>query len=150
MSTPSGLERTIDYKVAEGEASPAWAQFPGRSSTIERVGLEVSCMSSRIQMTGRLIAAARALTGVSQADFAASAGLSVETLRFMEGSGSAWLDSERDVEAVNRGLEHFGVIVIGESDGMGAGVRLKFTRQDVRQIARLEGEGGIVGSDDAP
>jgi len=42
------------------------------------------------------------------------------------------------------------VIVIEESDGMGAGVRLKFTRQDVRQIARLEGEGGIVGSDDAP
>jgi hypothetical protein len=33
---------------------------------------------------------------------------------------------------------------------MGAGVRLKFTRQDVKQIARLEGEGGVVGSDDAP
>jgi hypothetical protein len=29
-------------------------------------------------------------------------------------------------------------------------VRLKFTRKDVRQIMRLEGEGGIVGSDDAP
>jgi hypothetical protein len=27
---------------------------------------------------------------------------------------------------------------------------LKFTRQDVRQIARLEDEGGVVGSDDAP
>ena len=68
----------------------------------------------------------------------------------MEGSGGAWVRSEQDAEAVNRGLVHFGVIVIGESDGMGAGVRLKFTRQDVRQIARLEGEGGIIGSDDAP
>lgn len=35
-----------------------------------------------------------------------------------------------------------GVIVIGESDGMGAGVRLKFTRQDVKQIGRLESEAG--------
>ena len=47
-------------------------------------------------------------------------------------------------------MDHFGVIIIEELDGMGAGVRLKFTRQDVSQIARLEGEGGIVGSDDAP
>lgn len=33
---------------------------------------------------------------------------------------------------------------------MGAGVRLKFTRQDVKQIDRLESEGGIVRSDDVP
>jgi len=33
---------------------------------------------------------------------------------------------------------------------MGAGVRLKFTRQDVKQIMRLEGEVGIVRSDDTP
>ncbi len=106
-------------------------------------------MSTNAKMTGRLIAAARALTGISQADFAAAAGLPVETLRLMEASGSARLDSEQ-VEAVNRALDHFGVIIVEESDGMGAGVRLKFTRQDVSQIARLEGEGGIVRSDDAP
>lgn len=40
--------------------------------------------------------------------------------------------------------------MIDEAGGMGAGVRLKFTRQDVKKIARLGGEGGIVGSDDAP
>jgi hypothetical protein len=97
-----------------------------------------------------LIAAARALTGISQADFAAAAGLPIESLCFIEGSGSAWVLSEQESVAVRRGLEHYGVIVIGESDGMGAGVRLKFTRQDVRQIARLEGEGGKIGSDDAP
>ena len=107
-------------------------------------------MSTNAKMSGRLIAAARALTGISQADFAAAAGLPVETLRLIEASGSARLNPERDVEAVNRAMDHFGVIIIEESDGMGAGVRLKFTRQDVSQIARLEGEGGIVGSDDAP
>jgi hypothetical protein len=107
-------------------------------------------MSGKLQISGRLIAAARGLTGISPAEFAAAAGLPVEALSLLEASGSAWLPSERDVEAVSRGLQHYGVIVIEESGGMGAGVRLKFTRQDVRQIARLEGEGGIIGSDDAP
>lgn len=103
-----------------------------------------------VQISGRLIAAARALTGVSQAEFGHAAGLSREKIAFMETFGSAFLQSDQDIEAVGRALEHFGVVVIDESDGMGAGVRLKFTRQDVKQIARLEGEGGIVGSDDAP
>lgn len=107
-------------------------------------------MSGEMQMSGRLIAAARALTGISQRDFAAVAGLPVETLRLMEDSGSAWIHSERDVEAIARAMEHFGVVVLSEADGMGAGVRLKFTRQDVRQIARLEDEGGVIRPDDAP
>lgn len=47
-------------------------------------------------------------------------------------------------------MNHFGILLIDEADELGAGVRLKFTRQDVRQVARLEGEGGIIGSDDAP
>ncbi|MDF3072921.1 MAG: hypothetical protein K0S54_588 [Alphaproteobacteria bacterium] len=107
-------------------------------------------MKGGIQITGRLIAAARALSGISQADFAAAAGLAVDTLDLLERSGSAWVQSDEDAQAVSRALAHFGVIVIGEADGMGAGVRLKFTRQDVRQIARWEGEGGTAGSDDAP
>lgn len=107
-------------------------------------------MSNGTRITGRLIAAARALTGISRSDFAAAAGLAVETVERVENSGSAFVQSGPDVEALLRGLVHFGVIVIDETDGMGAGVRLKFTRGDVRQIARLEGEGGIVGSDDAP
>ena len=101
-------------------------------------------------MTGRLVAAARALAGVSQADFAARCGLDVDTLCRLEAGGSAWVRSEEDVDAVTRGMGHFGVVIVEESDNMGAGVRLKFTRTDVRQIARLEGEGGIIGSDDAP
>jgi hypothetical protein len=68
----------------------------------------------------------------------------------MEASGSAWLHSESDAEAVIRAFEKFGVVVIEEDGSMGVGVRLKFTRQDVKQINRLESEGGIVRSDDAP
>jgi hypothetical protein len=68
----------------------------------------------------------------------------------LEAGGSAWVNSDAEVEAVARGMNHFGVMIVEETDGMGAGVRLKFTRTDVRQIARLESEGGVVGSDDAP
>jgi hypothetical protein len=102
------------------------------------------------KMTGRLIAAARALTGVDRESFAQAAGMPAETLALMEANGSARLDSAAEVDAITRAFDSFGVAVIDEQDGMGAGVRLKFTRQDVRQIQRLEGEGGIVGSDDAP
>lgn len=101
-------------------------------------------------ISGRVIAAARALAGVSLSDFAAAAGLPSDTVRDLEASGSAFVPSEPVRDAVNKALKHFGVLVIDESDGMGAGVRLKFTRQDVQQITRLEGEGGIVASDDAP
>jgi hypothetical protein len=49
-----------------------------------------------------------------------------------------------------RALESFGVMFIGENERIGAGVRLEFLRRDVRQIDRLENEGGIAGDDDAP
>ncbi|MDE8652786.1 XRE family transcriptional regulator [Novosphingobium album (ex Liu et al. 2023)] len=107
-------------------------------------------MHEGTKITGRLVAAARALAGVSRPDFASAAGIPVEALEAMERGGSARIEAGPDIEAVGRGLEFFGVIIIAEADGMGAGVRLKFTRQDVRQIARLESEGGIIGSDDAP
>jgi hypothetical protein len=118
--------------------------------TKERAKPEASPVNRNARITGRLIAAGRALAGVGRSDFADAAGLSAESLRRMEGSGSAFVHAERDIEGVRRGFEHFGIVVVEEADGMGAGVRLKFTRQDVRQVARLEGEGGIVGSDDAP
>lgn len=106
-------------------------------------------MKTQVPISGRLIAAARALAEVGREDFAAASGLSVGTLTRLEVGGSALLaDAER--EAVKRGLEHYGVLIVEESDGMGAGVRLKFTRRDVKQLGRLESEGGIIGSDDAP
>jgi len=107
-------------------------------------------MSEDNRITGRLIAAARALVGVGPADFAAAAGLPVETLGRIEAGGGAAAPSASEADALARALDHFGVILVAEADGMGAGVRLKFTRQDVRQVARLENEGGIIGADDAP
>lgn len=107
-------------------------------------------MSEDIRLTGRVISAARALAGVGQGDFALASGLSEETLAGIEAGGSAWVRSPEVAAALFRGLEHFGVLVVDEADGLGAGVRLKFTRQDVRQVGRLENEGGIVGADDAP
>lgn len=118
------------------------AEFAGHTS--------VHRMGTMRRVSGRVIAAARALVGVSEADFAAACGLEAQTLSRLEAGGSAWVDSEAEVEAVLRGMNHFGVAIVEEADGMGAGVRLKFTRSDVRQIARLENEGGVVGSDDAP
>jgi transcriptional regulator with XRE-family HTH domain len=111
---------------------------------------KVTVMNAETRVTGRLIAAARALTGISTQDLAGSSGVPIETLARMEASGSAWLQPGGDLEAVSRALEAFGAVFIPESDGIGAGVRLKFMRQDVRQIGRLEGEGGIVADDDVP
>lgn len=107
-------------------------------------------MTLSIRISGRLITAARGLAGVSPTDFANAAGLSLDTLDLIERGSSAFIQSGSEAAALKRGLEHFGIVIIEEGNGFGAGVRLKFTRQDVRQIVRLEGEGGNVGSDDAP
>jgi len=89
------------------------------------------------------------LTGVSQSDFAAAAGIPMDMFVHLEASGAAWIPDD-EADALCRALERFGAVVVPEGDGMGAGVRLKFTRQDVRQIGRLETEGGIARSDDVP
>ena len=107
-------------------------------------------MSSKAKMTGRLVSAARALAGISREAFAKAAGIPAETIALMEANGSAWLHSESEAEAISRAFDIFGVVVIDEDENMGAGVRLKFTRQDVNQILRLEGEGGIARPDDVP
>ena len=44
-------------------------------------------------------------------------------------------------------LEEGGAVFLHEEDG-GLGVRLKFTRKEVRSIRNLENEGGPVGDDD--
>ena len=107
-------------------------------------------MTDETKVTGRLVAAARALAGISLDDFSRAAGLPVRTVSLIEANGSAWLNSDDDAAAVLRACEHFGVVLLDERDGMGAGVRLKFTRQDVKQILRLEGEGGVTSPDSNP
>ena len=121
------------------------AHYDPHHSTCKGKG---TAMNAETGVSGRLIAAARALTGISAKDLATTSGVSIETLRQMEASGSAWLQPGADLDAVKRALETFGAIFIPESEGIGAGVRLKFLRQDVRQIGRLETEGGIVADDD--
>jgi hypothetical protein len=101
------------------------------------------------QVTGRLVAAGRVLTGVSQSELATTAGIPLETLRLLESSDAAWLP-ENESQMLCLALETLGAVIVPEADGMGAGVRLKFTRQDVKQIARLEAEGGNARSDDVP
>jgi len=101
-------------------------------------------------ITGRLIAAGRALAGISRPDLANAAGISVRTLTHLEASGSVPIKFPPHALALRQALEAFGVMFIPESDSIGAGVRLKFLRRDVKQIDRLENEGGIVGDDDVP
>jgi transcriptional regulator with XRE-family HTH domain len=106
-------------------------------------------MKAAYQLSGRVVAAARTLAGISQNELASASGLTRERLRLLEAGGAA-LVPDRYSQALSRALEKFGVLAIPEGDGMGAGVRLKFTRQDVKQIIRLEGEGGITKLDDVP
>jgi hypothetical protein len=102
-----------------------------------------------IKLTGRMIAAGRALTGVSQMDLANVSGIPLKTLRVLEASGAAWIPDDNS-RVLQHALETYGAVIVPEGDGLGAGVRLKFTRQDVRQIVRLENEGGLARSDDVP
>jgi hypothetical protein len=101
------------------------------------------------QLTGRLLAAGRTLAGIGMDDLSAASGTPLETIQLLEASGAAWV-SAADAGPLLAALEAFGIVIIPERDGMGAGVRLKFTRQDTKQIVRLENEGGIPRLDDLP
>jgi len=107
-------------------------------------------MTEQALLTGRMVAAARALAGISLKDLAEVAGLRAEDVHLAEESGSAPLASSSEAAAIGAALEHFGVVMLAEGGGLGAGVRLKFTRLDAVEIARLESEGGSVGDDDVP
>lgn len=66
----------------------------------------------------------------------------------IENFESGYHTPSEDVERrLRTALEEGGVIFIGENGG-GVGVRLKFSRREVRAINRWEGEGGTVGEDD--
>lgn len=75
-------------------------------------------------LTGRQIAAARALVGLSQVEVAARANISVPTLKRMEASEGPASGMANNVVAVMRALEEAGVLFI-EQNGNGPGVRLK-------------------------
>jgi hypothetical protein len=101
------------------------------------------------KLTGRLLAAGRVLAGISRVDLATASGVPVETVQHLEVSGSAWI-SGAHAATLLVALETFGIVIVPEGEGMGAGVQLKFTRQDAREIGRLENEGGISRPDVVP
>ena len=73
--------------------------------------------------TGRQLAAARTLAGLTQAAVAEAARISVPTLKRMEASEGPAVGMANNVEAVRRALENAGVELLSENGG-GAGVRL--------------------------
>ena len=96
-------------------------------------------------LTGPLARAARALVQWPREHVAKKAGVEVEVLAAFEREGINPGDDTR--ERIQAALEDGGAVFLFEADG-GIGVRLKFTRQEVRSIRRMENEGGPVGDDD--
>ncbi len=99
-------------------------------------------------ISGRQIAAARALADMQ--DLAGRARIPLADLLRLEAYGAALLPDDAHTEAIRNALDSFGAVFVAEGHGLGAGVRLKFSRQDVKQIGRLENEGGPAADDDVP
>jgi transcriptional regulator with XRE-family HTH domain len=83
-------------------------------------------MSRPNRLTGRQIAAGRALAGFSQAELAIAANISVPTLGRMEASAGPASGYANNVDAVRRALEAAGIIFIAENGG---GVKLRRTEK---------------------
>ena len=75
-------------------------------------------------ITGRQIAAARALLGLGQVELAEAANVSAPTLRRMEASDGPPSGMTNNIAAVVAALEAAGVIFI-DRNGNGPGVRLR-------------------------
>lgn len=96
-------------------------------------------------ITGPQSKAARALVEWPRDHVARLSGLTVDTLRRFEVSKIH--PGDEALGRLRATLESGGAVFIDE-DLLGAGVRLKFTRKEVRSIHRLENEGGPFGDDD--
>jgi len=78
-------------------------------------------------LSGRQVAAARALLGITQEELAKRACLAVQTLQEIETTAQDFDDSNNDLQAVRTALERAGVTFIDEratSSAGGAGIRL--------------------------
>ncbi|MBX3511073.1 MAG: helix-turn-helix transcriptional regulator [Hyphomonadaceae bacterium] len=96
-------------------------------------------------ISGPLCRAARALVQWSRTELAVRSDVSKSAIRDFE---TANVDPGADaVRRLQHALEQGGAVFLAEGD-MGAGVRLRFTARDVKQLRRLEGEGGAMGEDD--
>lgn len=75
-------------------------------------------------ITGRQIAAARALLGTTQKQVAEASAISIPTLKRMEASEGDASGMKNNVSAVVQALINMGIVFIPEN-GSGYGVRLK-------------------------
>lgn len=75
-------------------------------------------------ITGRQIAAARALLGATQKELAGASAISIPTLKRMEASEGEASGMKNNVAAVVQALIDMGIVFIPENGG-GYGVRLK-------------------------
>ena len=98
-------------------------------------------------ITGPQCRAARALVEWTRDTLAANSGVAAARIEAFERKLDE-LDRDEQEHLV-RALEAGGALFIPENGG-GVGVRLKFSRADVRRIATLEGEGGPTAMDDVP
>lgn len=96
-------------------------------------------------LTAAQCRAARALIEWSVDELALASKVDTQTITDFELRYHA--PNDGDKRRLRLALEDGGVIFIPENGG-GAGVRLKFSRREVRAINRWEGEGGTVGEDD--
>lgn len=98
-----------------------------------------------VSLTGPMCRAARALVQWPRQQLAADSGVAKAAIRAFE---TGDVDPGNDAKlALRHALERAGAVFIDEDD-LGPGVRLRFTSRDVKQLRRLEGEGGAVGEDD--
>lgn len=100
-----------------------------------------------IVLTPKFSIAARALAEIDQSQLAAQAGLPVAAIADFE-AGVQSLDGPALGKLIEA-LDHFGVELLPENDA-GAGLRLKFNRQETSQILGWEGEGGAAAEDEVP
>ena len=97
-------------------------------------------------ITGPQARAARVLIEWPREKVAGLAGLSEDALRAFERGKVDPGDAAR--QALQATLERGGAVFIPESGTEGAGVRLKWSRKDAKQLNRMENEGGPVADDD--
>ena len=83
-------------------------------------------MSEKDHVTGRQIAAARTMLGISQSELASSSRVSVPTLRRMEASEGPASGMANNVAAVKAALEESGIEFLSDGDvAAGPGVALR-------------------------
>jgi len=89
--------------------------------------------------------AGRSLIEWSQAQLSQSSSIDSQSIADFEKRFRAIDETTR--RRLRATLEAAGVIFISENGG-GAGVRLKFSREEVWEVNRWEDEGGVAGEDD--